>query len=176
MKKYIVLIGLIIFIQACSTSQNGKKQAEKDSFWLRVETDEGLQGYISPAGDTVIEFGKYNHCFTDTFRTYAIVASEKKGLIGINRAEKQLFEVFVYDNGPDYVEDGLFRIKEGEKIGYANTSGEIVIPPQFICAFPFQNGKAKVALNCTTKQDGEHRFWESDNWFFIDKSGNRIEE
>lgn len=83
-----------------------------------------------------------------------------------------LYDVFIYDNGPDYPAEGLIRVVKNGKIGYADaTTFAIVIPPQYDCAFPFENGKAKVSTNCKTVKDGEHSIWESDAWQYVDKTG-----
>jgi hypothetical protein len=61
------------------------------------------------------------------------------------------------------------------KIGYADAAtGKIVIRPQFACAWPFEHGVAKVSLNCQTRSDGEHATWISDDWFYINKAGARV--
>jgi hypothetical protein len=83
-----------------------------------------------------------------------------------------IYDVFIYDNGPDYPADGLIRVVKNGKIGYADaTTFAIVIPPQYDCAFPFENGKAKVTTNCKTVKDGEYNVWESDAWQYVDKTG-----
>jgi hypothetical protein len=158
-------------------------QHKKEDYLIKVfkgEVDEiGVEsGYRNSQGDTVIPLGKYYYCFTDTLRDFAIVW-EKKGaaagsLIGIDRQEKKLFDVFWFDNGPDYISEGLFRIQKNGKIGYANEKGEIIIEPQYACAFPFEQGKAKVAFTCKTIPDGEHQSWESENWLYIDTKGKEI--
>ena len=86
-----------------------------------------------------------------------------------------LYEVLPFDNGPDYVGEGVFRIIENNKIGFADArTGKIVIPPQFDCAFPFENGTAKVSTDCTSQMNGEHEIWESEKWFYIDKTGKTV--
>lgn len=83
-----------------------------------------------------------------------------------------LYEVFIYDNGPDYEADRLIRVVKNGKIGYADAKTYIiVIEPQFDCAFPFENGKAKVSNRCKTVKDGEYSVWESDAWQYVDKQG-----
>ncbi len=83
-----------------------------------------------------------------------------------------LYEVFPYDNGPDNPAEGLIRVVKNGKIGYANAKTyAIVITPQFDCAFPFENGKAKVSNNCKTIKEGEHSIWTSDSWQYVDKKG-----
>ncbi len=83
-----------------------------------------------------------------------------------------LYEVFLYDNGPDYPSEGLIRVVENGKIGYADAQTyAIVIEPQFDCAYPFENGKAKVSKRCQTVKDGEYSVWKSDAWQYVDKQG-----
>jgi WG containing repeat len=90
----------------------------------------------------------------------------------INEQKTVLYDVFPYDNGPDAPSEGLYRIVKDGKIGYADeTTNAIVIAPQYDCAYPFENGKAKVSTDCKTTQDGDHSVWESDAWQFIDKKG-----
>ncbi len=132
-------------------------------------------GYVNQKGDTVIPFGKYTLSYTDTILTYGILAEQGNNLIAINQQEEKLFEVFWFDNGPDYIQEGLFRILKNNKIGYADgKTGIVIIEPQFDCAFPFENGKAKVSNNCKTQVEGEHKIWTSENWFYIDKTGKEI--
>lgn len=88
--------------------------------------------------------------------------------------------VFQYDNGNDYVSEGLYRIvdKRG-RIGYAAEDGETVIKPRFAFGFPFEGDRAKVTDKGVLKEvpgsRGESHYWESDEWYFIDKSGNKTE-
>ena len=67
-----------------------------------------------------------------------------------------------------------------EGIGYADESGRTVIKPRFAFGFPFENGKAKVTDKGEMKEvpgsDGEYHYWKSDEWYYIDKKGNRSEE
>jgi len=84
--------------------------------------------------------------------------------------------VFPFDNGPDYTSDGLFRILAKNRIGYADSStGKIIINPQFECAWPFERGIAKVSIDCQKRADGEHSTWSSDRWYYIDKSGRKVD-
>lgn len=135
-------------------------------------------GYLNQKGDIVIPIGTFEMCFTDTFATFAYVYDKDlygAGMVAINRNKEVIFDAFLFDNGPDYIFDGLFRIRRNGKIGFANKKGEIVIEPKFDCAYPFENGKAKVAYDCETiKDDLDHSTWESSNWFYIDKNGNKI--
>ena len=78
--------------------------------------------------------------------------------VGIDRNEQVLLVPFIFDNGPDYVEDGLFRFVENNKIGFANLNGQKIILPQFDFATPFENGLSEYALGGHREYDngGEH--------------------
>ena len=92
----------------------------------------------------------------------------------IDRKQNILYKVFPFDNGPDYVSEGFFRILKDNKIGYADAAtGKVAIKPQFDCAFPFENGFAKVSTNCSTQSAGQHKVWTSNNWFYIDRKGKK---
>lgn len=161
-------VGILLF--ACSTTK------EKDEFLISF-TDEKTEksGYKNIEGEIIIPAGKYDACLSDTFKTYAIVLKDNSKFIGIDREEKELFEVFNYDNGPDYVSEGFFRIKKGDKIGFADAkTGKIVIDAKFMCAFPFQDGIAKVTENCKMVQEGEYESCESEDWYYINSKGEMI--
>ncbi len=178
--RFTLFLGAYLFF-AASCSQNQEATTEEENTpaedYLLMVYDEGKNqyGYKDSEGKMVIPFGKYEMCFTDTMRSYAVVTTTEGGLIAIDRLQKKLYDVFVYDNGPDYPAEGLFRVMKGEKIGYADAkSGEIVIEPAYACAWPFDGGKARVSRDCTKEQDGENTIWLSDNWFMIDKEGKEV--
>jgi hypothetical protein len=130
-------------------------------------------GYVNRQGDTLIPFGRYHYCFFDTVTTFAIVG-DTTGVYAIDRNFQRLFEVYWFDNGIDYLQDGLFRIKRFGKIGYANEEGVVVIEPQYACANPFSEGKARVTYDCRLKKDGDYNKMLSSDWFYIDTGGKRI--
>lgn len=89
------------------------------------------------------------------------------------------YNMFQCDNGSDYVSEGMYRIVDQRgRIGYADESGRAVIKPRFAFGFPFENGKAKVTDKGEMKEvpgsDGEYHYWESDEWYYINKEGKRI--
>lgn len=135
-------------------------------------------GYVNKKGDTIIPIGTFNMCFTDTFATFAYVFDKKlfgEGIVAINRNKEIIFDAYLFDNGPDYISDGLFRIKRNGKIGFANELGEVIIEAKYECAYPFENGMAKVSYDCETiNDDMDHSTWKSSNWFYIDKNGTKI--
>jgi len=166
--KTILIIALLTLLVSFKTSRD---------FLILKTNKAGQYGYENSKGSVVIPFGKYLMCFTDTFKNYAIVEKPKLGFVVIDRKEKVLYSVFPFDNGPDYVKEGYFRIVKDGKIGFAASDFSVKIKPQFGCAFPFENGKAKVCYDCKTEPSTnmqEHHYWISKNWFYIDKEGKRI--
>ena len=151
----------------------------QDSYWLKTCDSLDNCGYMDQDGKIRIELGKYYPCYTDTLYNYAIVYKEGCGLVAIDRNEKVLFNVWVVDNGPDYPSEGLFRIVKDGKIGFANTDGEIVIPPRFDAVYPFQDGTAAFCVGCNTEKDEllpQYTVWSGGLWGFIDTAGAVIAE
>ncbi len=138
--------------------------------------------YLNERGDTIVPYGKYRYCQTDTIKKIGFVYENKpKGarIICINNAGKELFYVFKYDNGPDYIQEGLFRImNEDGLVGFADSLGNVIIEPQFKFVYPFKGGKAKATLEgerkVVTESDEKEHYWESKTWFYIDKKNRRL--
>lgn len=137
--------------------------------------------YLNEQGDTIVPYGKYKFCQTDTIRNIGFVYENKQDarIVCIDHQGKELFYVFKYDNGPDCVREGLFRImNENGLIGFADTLGNIVIKPQFKFAFPFENGKAKVTFSGENREvpdsNGEKHYWDSSDWYYVNKNGKII--
>jgi hypothetical protein len=89
--------------------------------------------YVNPKGDTIIPLGKYAYYGTDTLIHYANVMEHPNDStygrqIGINSNQKILFDLVMFDNGPDPFNEGLTRVIRNGKMGYANQYGQIVIP------------------------------------------------
>jgi len=167
MKKYLFFVLISFSFFACKN--------EKNDYLLLKYNELQEPYYVNSKDEIVIPAGKYINCFTDTFENMAIVYDTTRGFVGIDRNEKILFDVFVYDNGPDYVVEGLFRIEKNGLIGYANTDGEIVIEPIYKGAYPFENGKADVSTDCREEKMDEYTMWVEGTWITIDKEGKQVD-
>lgn len=138
--------------------------------------------YLNEQGDTIVPYGKYRYCQTDTIKKLGFVYEHKPKdarIICINNAGKELFYVFKYDNGPDYIQEGLFRImNEDGLVGFADSLGNVVIKPQFKFAYPFEHGKAKVTFSGENKvipdSKGEKHYRDNSDWYYINKNGKII--
>ncbi len=118
--------------------------------------------------------GDYQQIYTDTFVNFAIILDTNFYLI--DRTGFKLHEIFPYDNGPDYPSEGLYRIIKNGKIGFLDArTSQLIIEPLYEAAFPFENGKTKVSYKAVKSKQGDHFVWISDIWFFIDKSGKKID-
>lgn len=165
---------LVLFFLICLVVSCKDKQQNYLTKISRMENAIEASGYINQKGDTIVPIGYYVNCLTDTIRKMGVVLTQNHEFVAINQNGEPLFEVYPYDNGPDYISDGLFRIIKDKKIGFADKDGTIVITPQFECASPFENGESKVAHTCQLIDDGEHSIMESDDWIYIDKKGKEI--
>jgi hypothetical protein len=82
-----------------------------------------------------------------------------------------LRETLVFDNGPDYFEDGLARTVEHGKVGFMDRALQVRIPPAWDFAFPFQDGFAVVCDGCRFEADGEYSRMVGGQWGYIDQAG-----
>lgn len=144
-------------------------QEKRNELYL-VECND-LYGYVDGQGDTIISC-KYLMAYTDTIRRIGFVATQSGSIKCFDYRGNYLFDVFPYDNGPDEVSEGLFRILDKKGlIGFADTLGTVVITPQFKYAFPSKNGRAKVTndgeLISNSLSPDPHGVWVSDSWYWI---------
>ena len=171
--KFVRLICFVYLLTGlnCCKSRIDKTLIDKDVLILKRNDSTSMYAYYDKKGNKVL--GDYFMAFTDSIKDYGIVSDS--GFVLIDRHGKHIFNIYSFDNGPDETRDGFYRIVENGKIGYVDSaSSKLVIKPTFDCAWPFENGKAKVSVNCKDVADGEHWRWESDDWFYIDKKGIRI--
>ncbi len=150
---------------------------------IAVTDEEHLQygvrvAYVNEKNDTIIPFGKYAYYGTDTLEYYANVLEHPndttyRRLMAIDRNQNVLFDVVVFNNGPEPFAEGLTRVIRNGKMGFANKFGQVVIPCVYNFAKSFKNGKAEVTYNATEYLNmDKHKKVESDEWFVIDKKGN----
>jgi hypothetical protein len=119
-------------------------------------------------------FGNFVKDLNDSSKVSSIVFKSGEGFLALDSDDKVLFTIFPFDNGPDYPSEGLFRITEKNKIGFANELGEIVIKPQFSAALPFHGGLAAFCDSCIVVNLGEHKSWQKGKWGFINKKGDIV--
>lgn len=137
--------------------------------------------YVNKQNDTIIPFGKYAYFGSDSLKYFAnVISCVNDSIYGrvmaIDRNQEILYDIVTYDNGPDYFNDGLTRVLRNGKMGYANKYGQVIIPCVYDYGTWFENGKAKVTYSLKENfAIDEHKQVESDEWFLIDKNGNKVE-
>ena len=164
---------IVIFLLAVVLSASCK---EADNLLFVAERN-GLYGYVNAKGDTIVDC-TFPFVYTDTISCIGFVADSSGAIRCINNKGDFLFNVFNYDNGPDYPADGLFRIvDENALVGFADTLGNVVISPRFKFAYPFKEGRAMVTDTGVLVVDSEgvdrHITWLSDKWYFISKKNDK---
>ncbi len=166
-RYYLLPMALLMII--CSTAQAQKR---KGDFLVRFCDANDACGYKDTSSVIVMPAGKYFYLFTDTFYKTAIVQDSKEGIVAIDRKGNILYHVFVFDNGPDYTEEGLYRICENGKYGFASLD-KVVIPPTFDFVYPFSDGRAVYVSGCTfhPDADGEHTEIMGGSYGYIDQRG-----
>ncbi|ULH08633.1 WG repeat-containing protein [Alcaligenes faecalis] len=89
---------------------------------------------------------------------------DEQGWVYVNERGEAVLRPFIYDNGPDYFEEGLARFVAKGKMGFHDQSLKIWIPARYDFAFPFVDGKAKVGMDCKFIPHGEHRSVRCQHW------------
>ena len=94
----------------------------------------------------------------------------------INRKGKVVLEPLQYDNGADFLAEGLRRYVEDGKVGFADYCMKVIIKAQYDWANQFKQGVTGVCIGCqkTSSEDGEYNSIEGGLYGAIDKSGNVI--
>jgi hypothetical protein len=124
----------------------GQKKDSKDYLISYIDSTSGkeLTGYKSLNGKIIIK-AKYQNG-SDTLRKMAIVLNSEFEFIGIDKNDQIILKPYIYDNGPDYVEEGLFRFVENDKIGFANLDGQKIIKAKYDFATPFSDGISEYSI------------------------------
>ena len=161
--SFICTIGL-----ACCTRTPDEK--------LFVVEDNGLFGYVSESGDTVIPC-MYPFVYTDTINHIGFVAEGNGKIVCLDKKGKLAREARQSGRHSGCLSVYFCAACGGGRhchsaddcaIGFADTMGKVIIPPSYKFAFPFKDGKAKVTYEGQSVSNGEYTVWESSSWTFID--------
>ncbi len=112
--------------------------------------------------------------FRDFSEHFYVEYQEGKGFVALDKKNRVLFVIYPFDNGPDYPSEGLFRIINQGKIGFANLKGEVVIEPYFSAVLPFHGGLAAFCEGCSMEKEGEYMRWTKGQWGFINQKGEIV--
>ena len=153
--RHVLILTFIFFANFAF----GQKIHEYLISFSDTTSGEELIGYKNRFGKTVID-AKFCFVYSDTLYSMAMVLKNGEW-IGIDKDEKIILRPFIFDNGPDYIEEGLFRYVENDKIGFANIDGEKIIVAKYDFATPFENGLSEYTLGGKKEYEkgGEHWWW-----------------
>lgn len=134
----------------------------------------GRYGFRDVRG-TVIIPAQYLSAYDFSPEGVAFVADDD-GWACINQKGEALLNPYLFDNGPDYLSEGLFRYVKGGKVGFADVACQVTIPASYDFASPFQEGLAAVCTGCVEvpEPDGEHSTIQGGTWGYIDKKGTVV--
>lgn len=96
---------------------------------------------------------------------------DDSGWVYIDTSGTRVIRPHVVDNGPDPFVEGLARFIRHGKMGFFDTSVDVVIEAEFDYAEPFSEGLAAVCQGCIRVFEGEHAAVEGGRWGYIDRSG-----
>lgn len=177
--KYIIFLLISFGFVGCSTLSKGITKPEtivvkykKNEY---VEIGDSIM-LLNSKGDTIAPMGKYRY-YEESIpgNDIVIVLKESEGLIYVNAEGNELnYCPFIFDNGADYVSEGLVRIvdKDG-KMGYVDSLHHVVIKPQFFFVEPWKDGYGRVAKEGYFERiDEEHKIVVVEKWYTIDRNGN----
>lgn len=97
------------------------------------------------------------------------LVQDSKGWVYIDRDRRPVLRPYIFDNGPDYFEEGLARFVDKGKMGFFDEALNIVIPAKYDFAFPFRKGVARAGTDCRTFQHGEHSSVQCKTWEYLRK-------
>jgi hypothetical protein len=153
-----------------------KNCANDGDMLISFEFQDSLVGFKNSNNKIVLP-ATYRMSFQDTMFNYGMVMNKEEDIIGINLKGNFLYEVVVFDNGPDYITCNRFRIKKNGKIGFANgNTGCIEVSPELSYAEPFSEGLAVFCLGGNLQTMGEHSSWTGGKWGVLDTLGKVIVE
>jgi hypothetical protein len=94
-------------------------------------------------------------------------------LLHVSRAGRTA-PAFPFDNGADYLVEGVTRVLINGKVGFVDASLAEAISPNWDFASPFDGGVAAVCSGCSAVADGEHSMMVGGHWGYIDRQGRVV--
>ena len=180
MYRFLTFLTLISIIGSCNEPMSTTKNTQ---VLIAFEDTAQNWGFKDTSGQMVIP-PQYAAVFEDSFvNDIAFVVEnkyekddERHGIIAIDKNNKMILKPFIFDNGPDYIQEGLFRFVEKGLMGFADVNGKKVIPAKYTFVEAFQEGFAAFCEGCKKETIDEHWRMVGGKWGFMDKNGKVIIE
>jgi hypothetical protein len=181
MYRSLLVLALPLFFVSCGGNKEKEKMTGNDSLktgdpGVLYKFEQGDFIGFKDAKGTVVLPARYTYTYSDTFsHKAAIVIDSAEGPMVIDRTGKKILSPFIYDNGPDYIVEGVYRVVDAnKKIGFADMDGNIVIPIKYDFVSEFKDSLACFGTGYTVKQEGEVNLMQGGKWGFIDHKGDTI--
>lgn len=185
----ISIFSLLLFI--CISAQAQKKTPPAELYYFFGK--DSLIGVKDKQGKTIIP-ARFDYAYYDEedMRVQGDVIlfynrdtvqrsslAHKEVLSFYDRNGRFLFHPFMYDAGPDYLEEGFSRYVENNKMGFRDRNNKAVIPARYDFAEQFEYGLAAVCAGCRlyvdSTIDDEHNTRLSDGaWGLINQKGQVV--
>lgn len=157
-KRAITIFLFVLLYSFCYGQKKFKVEAKETGTWKRVYSLVDEHGKLIRQLDTAKYYISLNGRQYGYFAIFGTKSS--LGWTAIDSDEKVLFMVYNTSFGeptPDELIENKIRIvDEKNRIGFANSKGEIIIKPQFEIASSFHNGKAIIGISCRTEPWSKH--------------------
>lgn len=157
-------------------STEGAEPSAVDPTELQVFSDDDMQsGYRAPDGAVVIA-PAFDHALP--FNEHGVAAvHQDRGWWWIDARGERLLRAYPYDNGPDYLSEGLARfVGDDGKVGYANGAAQVKIPARFDFSTPFTDGLAAFCQGCAAHEEDGHTTMRGGQWGLIAPDGEVVVE
>lgn len=170
----LFLLFLVLVLTSCGTkNKSGYLLAYSDN-----STGREYYGYKDKDGNISIK-AVFPFVLTEKMKDIAFVIKDDK-LVAINRRGEVLLTPFIYDNVPDFSDDGFFRFVENNKIGFADSRGNKVINAQFDFVTSFNEGLAKYTIGDADNKTGKNNTYAKRKSGyeigFVNKYGERFKD
>ena len=168
MKRLLLTVFSAILLLSCGSGE--QVPANPESLTLVSFESHGKFGFKDTSGNIIIQ-ALYDGVYEfDTNRITAVVDST--GWMIINKKGEHILNPYIFDNGPDYFEEGLARYVENSKMGFFDKNGNKVIQARYDFAAPFKGGYSAVCNGCAmVPMDEEHSRIDGGKWGMIDRTG-----
>lgn len=135
------------------------------------EAGDGRFGYRDASGREILP-ARY-HAAMEFAPTGVAFVVDDEGWACIDVTGSVRLRPFVFDNGPDYPSEGVFRYVEGDRMGFADDACRPTITAAWAFAGPFAEQRAPVCRGCAPAH-GEHAMPNGGKWGFVDPSGREV--
>ncbi len=129
--------------------------------------ERGGEQYVSSEYLGCAEFNRYGLAWLD-LSPGVFAYADRTGRIVIR-------DVAMMDNMADQFHHGVVRLKRGEKYGFADPTGRIVVPIRYDGAMNSDEYGPRVCAGCRVERDGEYSVFTGGRWFDVD-IGGRLHE